>query len=81
LEFKKKKILLKKNTSEEIFQATKEFLYNINKKSFKKNSKLQNFFWNTFKKKVAKKSTVCPHGVFNSKISEFFLRKIKKIIK
>ena len=81
LEFKKEKILLKKNTSEEIFQATKEFLYNINKNKFKKNSKLQNFFWSTFKEKVAKKSTVCPHGVFNSRISEFFLRKITKIIR
>ena len=81
LEFEKEKILLKKNTPEEIFQATKEFLYNINKKDFKKNSKLQNFFWSTFKEKVVKKSTVCQHGVFNSKISKFFLRKITKIIK
>lgn len=79
-EFKKKKILLKQNTSDEIYQATKEFLNNISKNSFKK-TKLQNFFWTTFKKKVAKKSTFCAHEVFNAKISEFFLKKIKKIIK
>ena len=52
----------------------------ISKNSFKK-TKLQNFFWTTFNKKVAKKSTFCAHEVFNAKISEFFLKKIKKIIK
>ena len=50
LNFKKKKILLKQNTSDEIYQATKEFLNNISKNSFKK-TKLQNFFGQPLKKK------------------------------
>ncbi len=79
-EFKKKKIFLKQNTSDEIYQATKEFLDNINKKSLRK-TKLQNLFWTTFRKKIAKKSIISEHEVFNAKISEFFLKKIKKIIK
>ena len=79
-EFKKKQIFLKQNTSNEIYEATKEFLRNINKKNQKK-TKLQNFFWTIFKKEVAKKSTFCKHKVFNAIISESFLKKIKKIIK
>ena len=79
-EFKKKKIFLKQNTSDEIYQATREFLNNLNKKGFKK-TKLQNFFWTTFKKIIAIKSPFCKHEVFNANISEFFLKKIAKIIK
>ena len=79
-EFKKKKIFLKENTSDEIYQATKEFLNILNKKGFKK-TKLQNFFWTNFKKKIVKKSTFCTHEVFNARISEFFLKKITKIMK
>ena len=73
-EFKKKHIFLKQNTSNEIYEATKEFLRNINKKNQKK-TKLQNFFWTIFKKEVAEKSTFCKHKVFNAIISESFLKK------
>lgn len=78
--FKKKQIILKQNSSSEIYQATKEFLRNISKENLKK-TKLQNFFWTIFKRKIVKKSTICKHKVFNATISESFLKKIKKIIK
>lgn len=78
--FKKKQIILKQNSSSEIYQATKEFLRNISKENLKK-TKLQNFFWTIFKRKIVKKSTFCKHKVFNATISESFLKKIKKIIK
>jgi len=66
-EFKKKQIFLKQNTSNEIYQATKEFLRNINKESQKK-TKLQNFFWTVFKKEVAKRNNFNPLINKNKKI-------------
>ena len=68
------------NTTDEKYQETKEFLNILNKKGIKK-TKLQNFFWTNFKKKIVKKSTFCTHEVFNARISEFFLKKITKIMK
>jgi putative glycosyltransferase (TIGR04372 family) len=80
-EFKKHNIILKKNSSEEILQATKEIIYDLDGIKYKKDDKLQKKFWKTFRNEVALNSKTCQHNFFNAKISDFYLKKIEEIIK
>ena len=80
-DFKKKNIILRKNSSIEILKATEETIkYVEKKKEEKKYINMQVNFWRNFEKIIIRKSKICHHNLLNATISNYFLKKVKNLI-
>ena len=78
-EFKKKNIRLIKNSKYEVIDGLKKLHFVSTSKTYKQ-SKLNKFFWKSFKSKFHFKNNIIRmHGKYHAIIPEYFLKKNKSI--